>query len=71
MSICILEQEYDIESTTILDLSHKKLTEFPESILMFTNLQFLYLHNNNLANLSESIGTLSNKNFSFYLISYL
>ena len=47
MAISILEQEYDIESTTILDLSHKKLTFLFESVYMLTNLQYLYLHYNN------------------------
>ena len=59
MAISILEQEYDIESTTILDLSHKKLTFLFESVYMLTNLQYLYLHYNNLSCIPESISMLT------------
>ena len=60
MSVNILGKEYDIATTTTLDLCYKSLTEIPESIGSLYNLQELHLHNNNLISLSESIGSLSN-----------
>jgi Leucine-rich repeat (LRR) protein len=60
MSVNILGQEYDINITTILDLSYKNLTEIPESIGMLSNLKRLDLAHNELTTLPESIGMLSN-----------
>ena len=59
MSVNILGKEYDIATTTELDLSYKNLTEIPESVFLLTNLQYLYLHYNNLTYIPESISVLT------------
>ena len=56
--INILGEEYDINITTILNLSYEHLTEMPESIGLLINLEILRLNYNNLTNISESIGML-------------
>ena len=59
MSVNILGKEYDIATTTELDLSYKNLTEIPESVFLLTNLQYLYLHYNNLTYIPESFSVLT------------
>ena len=60
MMINICGEEYDITTTTKLDLYNNNLTSLPESIGSLSNLQELDLSYNNLINISESIGSLSN-----------
>ena len=60
MLVNILGKEYDIATTTTLDLCYKSLTEIPESIGSLYNLQVLYLSNNKLTNVPKSIGMLFN-----------
>ena len=59
MMINICGKEYDIATTTELNLSNNNLTGLPESIGKLSNLLELDLDNNNLTILPESIATLT------------
>jgi Leucine-rich repeat (LRR) protein len=55
-NITILGINYDIKTTTQIDLSSNKLTELPKEIEKLTSLTYLYLHNNKLTELPKEIG---------------
>jgi Leucine-rich repeat (LRR) protein len=59
-SVIILGKEYDIETTTELNLSFKQLKELPKEIGKLINLQNLYIYNNQLKELPKEIGNLTN-----------
>lgn len=57
-TVTILGKEYNIEETTVLDLSHKKLTEVPKEVFRLRNLEVLKIHHNNLTTLPYDLKTL-------------
>jgi hypothetical protein len=60
-SVVILgkRKRYNISTTTELDLSGQGLTELPEGIGRLTNLENLYLYDNELRSLPDSFGRLT------------
>ena len=60
MSVTILNKNYDIKTTKVLDFSNCSLTDIPAEIGNLTNLQYLYLENNSLTNLPAEICNLTN-----------
>ena len=60
MSITILGRNYDIKTTTKLDLSNKNLSSIPAEIGNLVNLKKLTLYKNKLSRLPAEIGNLVN-----------
>ena len=59
-SVNILGTDYDIATTTYIDLSDENLTSIPDSIILLVNLQRLYLYHNRITNIPDSISSLVN-----------
>ena len=65
MSITILGKNYHIETTIILDLTYKNLTNLPTEIGKLVNLKKLYLNHNQLSSLPAEICKLVNLQYLF------
>ena len=59
MSITILQNEYDL-NTTMLNLSHSELTVIPEEVFLLTKLVYLNLSRNKLHTIPKDVHKLKN-----------